>query len=502
MAAKGQNAANTVDQAAGRLLRAFRLEHDTTEAYVAARLGVAHNTISDYELGVRGRRKSRQDFLPVLAQYAEAVQAGPELIHLWQAIPTPMAPREKWEHNAYEQGKPVWLWLRPLPERTRLVASLWWGNPFRGRIDLDCTSDGVLIQFPTSVVNPGLHVHLSEPGWSDFGPGDIPPAVAAAIGTVWVDAVDLLGENDSIDGPLETVDHELESSVALIRRVVAQAPVLRRLNLRWKRVQPHLGALSSSAPEGALDSYALAAATAAHPPVLDADGVASQVLLPLDILVELRVARGYSRASAAKRLATGEFAGAPLVTDRQIELFEKIGSSSLPLLASRLDTLLGAGGRLGIERVFRSDASNTPQRRRVVFPTWWVGPIWIKCIGPRPDAVASVSLTWGLWWRRQRVRSQMVLTTRKAFRNDDPLFVSLPAHWKLTAGLGAVPTAWDVNRDWFPISPRAAATIVLETVQAVAPQLRAAQKRREERLERARTRRRHTCAEPGDGSAG
>ncbi|XVV10834.1 hypothetical protein ACQP2X_39250 [Actinoplanes sp. CA-131856] len=139
-------------------------------------------------------------------------------------------------------------------------------------------------------------------------------------------------------------------------------------------------------------------------------------------------------------------------------------------MLARLDTVYHADGRLGIDRVFDS-RTRQPDRKHgfeVIFPRFWVGPIWLQVRGPDPTAETTIDLVWGPWRRRQRVRSGTVITTRKATTDAPELAVKVPTDWGFAAGLGAVPTAVDINKGWFPVSAKAAVSLIRDGLAAVA----------------------------------
>jgi hypothetical protein len=134
-----------------------------------------------------------------------------------------------------------------------------------------------------------------------------------------------------------------------------------------------------------------------------------------------------------------------------------------------LDHVYQCDGRLGIDRVFDSRSAHPlpGKPHTVVFPAFYTGPVWVQATGHDGNDRAIVDLTWGLWRRRQRVHSGMLLTTRKAEQDAVPLAIEVPAGWRVCAGIGAAPTAADVNHGWHPVSIRAALVMLRAGVDAI-----------------------------------
>lgn len=124
-------------------------------------------------------------------------------------------------------------------------------------------------------------------------------------------------------------------------------------------------------------------------------------------------------------------------------------------------------GRLGVTRSFDSSRPIGAVR----FDNYWVGPIWVQVLAPSPGDVAVLTLVWGDWRRRQHVQSGHVLSTRKALQDSPPLHFHLPPGWRLSAGLGYVPSALDINHGWYPRNVGAAGRILRANVGAIRAQL-------------------------------
>lgn len=255
-----------------------------------------------------------------------------------------------------------------------------------------------------------------------------------------------------------------------------------RLRVRSELVAPHaLDSLWPATPAYPLDGFDAAANVRPGEPQVDEHGaLVRQALLSRTRLLALRTARGWSRQGLADEVTALD--PAQPCARQTIERLEDTGT--LPravLVLARIDTVCGAGGRVGIERVtahedgrWRPLPGRSPLRRwRVDFPAWWVGPVWLQAVaraGPREPT--DMRLLWGDWARQQPGSGGLVVTTRKAPAKDgrpasEPLLVGLPDGWRLVAGVGAVPAALDVGDGWRPRNPLAAVRLVREAVGAV-----------------------------------
>lgn len=135
-------------------------------------------------------------------------------------------------------------------------------------------------------------------------------------------------------------------------------------------------------------------------------------------------------------------------------------------MLARLDIIYSLDGRMAIERSFYSGPDSSGNYT-INFPSFWSGPIWLQPICNSPSDEGEMVLTWWPWRRRQNVQSAAVYTTRKAAVGPFPLEVRLPAGWSLAAGVGVVPTAIDINDDWFPANLKAGVDLFQATTYKV-----------------------------------
>ena len=178
----------------GRVLRAWREERGVTAAALARKLGAPRSSVSMWESGREGRRPSAalvDDIGEALCPDRPARRAFRDM---WRAIGPVLAfpPRPEWAHNYQPPSEPVWAWLRPDPTAPAQHPKLQWG-PFVKPSPDPLRPGGLIVQAPTSVPNPPLHVFFAHPGWAIFGRGEIPPGVATRLGADHVTA-DMLAD--------------------------------------------------------------------------------------------------------------------------------------------------------------------------------------------------------------------------------------------------------------------------------------------------------------------
>lgn len=412
-----------------------------------------------------------------IAQAAEVLPGGRGLMELWQAIPeaSVLRPQDRWWRNFGDAGGGrVWAWLRvpDVENAGPAIASLWWGEPLQGDCPLRRGTAGVLVQFPVSVANPGLEIRFDlHGGWASFGQGEVPARVCEALGIEKVDARRLHGAREPRQ--LELTPGRDGKMLGVLRPVLFGD--LRRfardqLRINWELIWPHLGLWRSDPAPQAKDGTILETRSSAGGVAVDSEGlVVSQFLLTAAQLHELRTLRGFQSreqvesevAKVEKRVSLGR------KWLEHLELDERFPDRAG--LISALNSVYQADGSVGIERtaLFHPRPGGAEVEHRVEFPNHYVGPVWVQARGVRPAGVATVTLTWGPWRRRQKVRSGVVLTTRKAEMGSAPLLVNVPGDWFLAVGTGAPATALDINRAWHPASPKAAYQLIKEGYETV-----------------------------------
>ena len=393
------------------------------------------------------------------------------LEEMWSAAGsvTVVTPRTRWAHN-FQAPLPAWAWVRPrgvaAGGAVALQVTNWWGEALQGSRNFTCGPSGVLLTYATTVTNPPLEVSLSSAGWVDFGFGRIPADIAARLGAVLIDAREIITFSMPVDPQLRT-DHQQEARSTLGRaRDIALS-----LGIGWRIFAPHAGMIRPHHATHALDGSSLQPAAWPGETVTDSQGnVERQALVTAAQLRALREGRGMSREQVVN--AVSALAVDPLnpVTAHMMEVMEATGRfPGVPNVVAALDHIYKCDGRLGLDRVFDSVAVRPVEGNQysVRFPAYYIGPVWVQASGRDSNDIGLVDLSWGPWRRRQRVRSAMLLTTRKAGPGSAPLMVAVPRGWRVVAGTGAPPAAADINHGWHPTSIRAGIAVLCEGIEAV-----------------------------------
>jgi transcriptional regulator with XRE-family HTH domain len=402
------------------LLRTWRAEvARLSQATVARRLGVSEAAVSMWE---NGRR--RVDFAHLVALDG-CVGAGGALVDMALALGTPrgLPAGDRWAHNPQGPSSPRWAWVRPQPGALRVDALLLWGA-FAFDCSADCDDRGVIVTSPVSMPNPPAWVHLREPGWVDFGRGEVPMALGIPTFTA-LSAARLARGGHS---PAGLVAPEV------VERFTRD-PAFARAVLRFFGTRPELvrDVFSvAEAPRSIVDLTAEPAEPAPRggPPRAPR-------------LRTLREARGLSRADAA-RLATELLPYDP-ISDDQVGVVERGGIPMPRHLLSRLDRVYRAGGRCGVERV---EASGERSPFAFEFPRYWIGPVWFTVGSPADDARGHAVIQQGIASKRLYLRAGTTVTCRRPTEDAPPFVVSCPERWTVTGGMGMHLGARDVNWGW------------------------------------------------------
>lgn len=451
----------------GAVLRAWREHAGVSLRELARRIPAAPGAVSMWESGQRGTRTPGA--LPVIAVIAQkldlAGHSAQAFSDMWQAAGSVTAgdPRRSWSHNFQDPSGPAWAWLRCPDEAEKLAVTGWWSDVFQGSLDMPVGPGGVFVQFPGTIPNPPLEARFDEPGgWADFGRGVVPDDVAERLGAVVLDARQHLRVLPVCEPPLG--ESAFRQMLPAIRR---GKETVELFGVGWSFLAPHLGFGRDNADPHPLDEFSRQELTGVE---LDGSGrITSQFLVDHVSLRRLRDARGMSREAAAAA-ATDLEPPNPLSASALRALEDRGAALPATRIISRLDTVYGADGRVGIDRTFDSRWDNTGDGIR--FPPYWQGPVWLQFHAPSSAADGLAELVWGYWRRRQYVRPGMVLTTRKATKGVQPLTYSIPGSWHVTAGTGMINAALDINHGWYPRSVIAAINLLRVNIRAVLRPLR------------------------------
>ncbi|HEY8548271.1 MAG TPA: helix-turn-helix transcriptional regulator [Acidimicrobiales bacterium] len=437
MAESGSGSSGAIDLP--WLLRAWRTQvAGLTQKEVSARIHLAsHTPLCEWENGARPVPIER------LRELDDAYGAGGALVDLALALGTPRAvpPRTVWSHNFSGRG-PVWMWLRPPPGSRRVRAVARWAafaydcDEVTGERGLFCTSR-------TSMPNPALSVTLPEPGWVDFGEGELPPA----LGLRQVDVMPgcrVVGDGHSPAGLVApaVVDRFLTdpafaddvvqffgTSPEVVRHVFGTRRGWDRIDdltgSRWRDRTPPVGPLVSGDE---------------HRRMREGRGLSQHdaAVLATELLPDERDRRGRRRT----------------VTVDNIRGVEQGRRPRRRYLRSRLDRVYRADGRTGTEAVpaRRTGGTGAGTRTRAgtyVFdiPAFWVGPVWFA-VEAGDDSPAVVRIDWRDIHKEVRVAGRVVVTCRQPSGPQHPFTVTCPPGWTVTGGMGWMPGAEDVNLGW------------------------------------------------------
>ena len=389
---------------------------------LADRLGVARTAVTNWEKGSRMASIDAERIDDVLA--AGGVLTG----WLWSfGTPEGLQPRRIWS-NAFRGGStPVWMWIRS-PAR-RLVVEAEWGM-YRLEGELDLGDNGLLITVGVSIEESPVVVQLSEPGWIDFGRGDIPDHVE---GAPVVDALDMVMPSTA-DGDFT----ELLSTNLVMRFGQERPPQIASLSEQdLKPVESLIERLDQpDPPRSRRRSPALPGSWPELHEGVDDDERSKYT--------RLREARRLSLAETSHRLAAMTTTTAGKDTLRRYEA--NIGDPHDPLLPVALDHVLGANGYLALVQIASGEGTAA-----VNLPPYWNAPVWITFatergnLGPRRVA----ELQWGKWRRPIDGRLPLLVVNHAPLV---PLRIVADTDIRWAAGVGRRIGATPINHGWIPDS--------------------------------------------------
>jgi len=351
-------------------------------------------------------------------------RAGGALADVAMAMGTPtgLAARSTWVHNPQGGNGAVWAWCRPGDGRGEITVQVRWGA-FVVDCSAACNDQGIFLTSPVAMSNPPAWVELKEPGWVDFGRGEIPkqlgiPVFDALSGVrvasgghspAGLVARDIVQRFTADEAFAQAVLHFFGRQGDVVREVFSAADPRRTVR-----------DLTNNTPPGA-----------SHQPFTGQHWR------------RLRDCRCLSRTAAAKQ-ATALMPD-QRITDDHIEELENGGNPRPRFLRSRLDRVYRADGYTCVEQV-------KPRRQRSPFmfdlPSYWIGPIWFTFSSKHEDAQARVELRAASSYKQMQVKAGTTVTCRKPTEEAIPFEVICPRDWTVTAGMGMHSRAWDVNWGW------------------------------------------------------
>lgn len=410
------------------LLRTWRAVTGLTQKQVSVELfQSSHTTLSEWEGGTSPVPVER------LRELDGVYAADGALVDLAMALGTPKAlpPRTVWAHNYSESGGPVWMWLRPEPGAGRVRAVARWAA-FAYDCAEVCDDRGIFCTTRMSMANPALWVVLREPGWVDYGEGELP----AELGLRQVDGMAVsrvVGDGHSAAGLVapSVVDRYLSDATFAedVAEFFADGPDLIHGIFSTRRGWDRIDDLTDR-PRGPSPEIGPHFTGEQYRTLREGRGLSQNdaAMLATELLPDDRDRRGRVRK----------------VTAENIRGVEEGRNPRPRYLFSRLDRVYRADGRTGTELVEpepRGDAHVFD------FPTFWIGPVWFA-IDASDDRPAVVRIDWHESHKEIKVAGGAVVTCRRPIRARYPFIVSCPAGWRVTGGMGLMPDAEDVNLGW------------------------------------------------------
>jgi transcriptional regulator with XRE-family HTH domain len=396
---------------------------------LAERLAVQPSAVSNWE---GGAREISVDYRLIDAALgAEGVLA--ELLWAFGTVKG-LDPRQSWTKIYPGESSPVWAWFRSPSPSLQLEGE--WGV---ARIDheLQLGSNGLFMTLGASVADSPLVIQLSEPGWVDFGRGELPYQVA-----------------DAPIVPAAELARRSTASGTFMQLFVGN--IFSKLSARpWSREVASFALVAPKTIASFLSGYSRSSEVehqGTWPPL--PDGIESVDRMRF---ARLRRARGLSLVETAHRLASTTGIEVGKDTLRRFET--GVGQPHSPLLPVALDHVLGASGHLGIAEI-RSDRGSGSAR----VPPYWYGPIWIALDGPGQEV--RFKLRFGDWYRQVRGHLPMLVTIQ-SWAPESPLRISADSSVTWTVGLGRRVGAVSLDQDWVPASIGAAQRALWETEQAL-----------------------------------
>lgn len=412
------------------LLRTWRTrEAKVTQKGVSSQLfQSSHTTLCEWERGTRPVPVER------LRELDTVYAAGGALVDLAMALGTPKAlpPRRTWTHNFAESGGPVWMWLRPVPGTGRVAAVARWAAFAYDCVEL-CDDRGVFCTSRTSMANPALWVELPEPGWIDFGQGELP----STLGLRQIDVMPVcrvVGDGHSTAGLVAPpVVERFLSDAAFADDVVeffAQSQEVVRSVFSTRRGWDRIDDLTDYGQRCTLPAIGPRFSGKQYRTLREGRGLSQNdaATLATELLPDDRDRRGRARK----------------VTVENIRGVEEGRNPRPRYLRSRLDRVYRADGRTGTEAV---EPKRSGDAYVFDFPNFWIGPVWFA-FAASDDRSAVVRIDWHESHKEMRVADGVVMTCRRPINAPHPFVVSCPAGWRVIGGMGFLPDAEDVNLGW------------------------------------------------------
>lgn len=386
------------------------------------------------------RRPNRE----ILHQIDVSANAGGAIVDLARAIGTPnvFSPSKSWAHNFQPPHGPNWIWIR-FPQPSPIVEVQMRCGAFSLFLNKRIDDEGIFVTAPYSTSTPPILVKLSEPGWVNFGRGVIPEA----LGFELVSGLEEASRSERLRRFVESVTRS---------SLTEGQP--------WKEnVRSFLGIGSKTAV--ATSEVVMDYPTPISTSPMFGEEIDRNLTLKGEWLNAIRLSEGMSLREVAN-LATELDPSSPVSHTTIQRLEEGKHVREFQSINLRLDTIYGADGRTCLTEGFKVGGSNPPQ---FVFPTYWVGPVWLELKRTKGNSTGDVHLKWGGWQRKFKLTGNVILSFRKCERKPhiDPLLVLPPLGWTVKCGVGWPNEVTDINDDWMPSTAEFMNLIFLEVKSTV-----------------------------------
>ena len=401
-------------QSRGGLLRWWRTDvAGLSQRELASRLGVARTAVTNWEQDIRLASID-------MDRIDEALEGDRALADLLWSFGTPegIESAHVWTNVFRGPSRPVWMWIRSNATRLRVDAE--WGL-YAFDTEIELPSNGLFVTVGASIDESPVTVVLSEPGWIDFGHGELPLVIP---GAEVLDAVEKMRPSSA---NREVFNDLLSANLAaLFERSPRQVRGLGERALR--PVASFLNELSR--PD---------APRPPRPPASEGTDDPQRARY-----ARLREARKLSLADTVTRLST--LTGVTVGKDTLRRFEAGRGEPHDPLLPARLDHVLGGNGHLAMMAILSSERPGS-----VTFPEFWDAPVWLEfhaADGEQPPPPIA-ELVWGGWRRRVEGRLPLVVVCHGA---PPSLRVNPAPGVGWTAGIGRRAGALPIDHGWLPTS--------------------------------------------------
>ena len=413
----------------GDVLRWWRTEVlGLTQQEAAERLNVRPSALSNWERGTRAISIDLSDLDDALK--GEQTLAG----LLWGfSTPQGLDPGRVWSKVFPGRSRPVWLWLRSPSTEVSFEGE--WGVA-RLEADFQVGPNGLFVTVGASIADSPVVVHLSEPGWADFGYGELPKTIP---GAPIVDAISTF-RRSSADGPfMDMFSSSLASKLSAGTREA----------LDLADVAPQA---VSSYVEHSDRSPAVRPIPKRWPPEPEGIDIVERTRF-----ARLRRARGLSLIAMADRLIERTHIDVGRDTLRRFET--DVGQPHDSMLPIALDHVLGAEGRLAVLELRSGSGSDT-----VALPSFWRGPMWVQLHDEAGNG--HVVLRRGRWHREVTFKGE-TLVSAHWFDPKVPFRIVAKPSTRWVVGVGRRAGAQPVDQNWVPTSVDTAQEGLAETEQAI-----------------------------------